>query len=171
MDGAWRQLKLISARLCALTLWILGTDEHVTYAGTEAAPVAHCGAQRTRMCFVTTFEDSCNHDRVIIHVPFKHSLTFNQPSWCLGADTCWHADMVIHGPHSRPECGVGELGVLGNQWPISPNVGWTSCAIRAVPLDSSTSCASNRRVPSTQMPLASSASPTLAWHAWHTRSG
>ena len=39
----WRQLELISARSCALTLWILGTDAHATYAGAEAAPVAHCG--------------------------------------------------------------------------------------------------------------------------------
>ena len=39
----WRQLELISARSCALTLWILGTDAHATYAGAEAAPVARCG--------------------------------------------------------------------------------------------------------------------------------
>ena len=39
----WRQLELISARSCALTLWILGTDAHATYAGTAAPPVAHCG--------------------------------------------------------------------------------------------------------------------------------
>ena len=42
-DVGWRQLELISARSCALTLWILGTDAHATYAGVEAAPVAHCG--------------------------------------------------------------------------------------------------------------------------------
>ena len=41
----WRQLELISARSCALTLWILGSDAYATYmyAGAEAAPVAHCG--------------------------------------------------------------------------------------------------------------------------------
>ena len=39
----WRQLELISARSCALALWILGTDAYATYAGAEAAPVAHCG--------------------------------------------------------------------------------------------------------------------------------
>ena len=38
-----RQLELISARSCALTLWILGTDVHATYAGAEAAPGARCG--------------------------------------------------------------------------------------------------------------------------------
>ena len=42
-DVGWRQLELISARSCALTLWILGTDAHATYAGAEAAPVARCG--------------------------------------------------------------------------------------------------------------------------------
>ena len=42
-DVGWRQLELISARSCALTLWILGTDAHATYAGAAAAPVAHCG--------------------------------------------------------------------------------------------------------------------------------
>ena len=42
-DVGWRQLELISARSCALTLWILGTDAYATYAGAEAAPVAHCG--------------------------------------------------------------------------------------------------------------------------------
>ena len=42
-DVGWRQLELISARSCALTLWILGTDAYATYAGAEAAPVARCG--------------------------------------------------------------------------------------------------------------------------------
>ena len=37
------QLELISARSCALTLWILGVGAHATYAGAEAAPVARCG--------------------------------------------------------------------------------------------------------------------------------
>ena len=32
-----------SARSCALTRWILGTDAHATYAGAEAVPVARCG--------------------------------------------------------------------------------------------------------------------------------
>ena len=41
--AGWRQLELISARSCALTLWILGTDAYATYAGAEAAPVARCG--------------------------------------------------------------------------------------------------------------------------------
>ena len=34
----WRQLELISARSCVLTLWIIGSDAHATYAGAEAAP-------------------------------------------------------------------------------------------------------------------------------------
>jgi len=42
VDG-WRQLELISACSCALTLWILGIGAHATYAGAEAAPVARCG--------------------------------------------------------------------------------------------------------------------------------
>ena len=33
----WRQVELICARLCALTLWILGTGAHATYAGVEAS--------------------------------------------------------------------------------------------------------------------------------------
>ena len=43
---------MFSASL-TLCLWVLGTDAFATYAGAAAGPVAHCGLQRTQMCFST----------------------------------------------------------------------------------------------------------------------
>ena len=53
---ACRQLELISARSCALTLAVDPRDRRARRPPTlrtEAAPAAHCGPQRTRMCFET----------------------------------------------------------------------------------------------------------------------
>ena len=61
----WRLLKLISARFCALMLWTLRTDAHITYDGTEAAPAAHSADCRARGCAFQPIKYQ--------HDPFTHS--------------------------------------------------------------------------------------------------